>query len=122
MSLTKTVEFSYSLKKVNVVDGKEVISSEKKTATVDITQFESVSDIIAHYEAIEAGKGEASLVEEINNSFRTTAIANKRAELTRLPLVPKIIQKNAKEMLNEDEQAQLFATLAKLGLKMQDLK
>jgi hypothetical protein len=122
MSQNKIVEFTYTLNKITVVDGKEVKTPEKKQADVEVIQFESVSDILAFFEASEAGTGETALVKEINDAFKAKAIATKRAELTRIPKVPNVITNKAKEMLNVDEQNQLFATLAKLGLKIDNLK
>jgi len=121
MAQNKIFEFNYTLKKTSVIDGKEVTTTEKKTADAEAMQFESVADILAFYEGKEAGAGERLLIEEINSSFKSTAIANKRAELTRIPTVPKNIANKAKEQLDATELLNLKATLLKLGLNVDAL-
>ena len=87
MSITKTFTFDYTLKTKKIENGKEVEVKEKKTGEASATQFESIADAIASFEAQEAGKGEALLLAELNDSLKNTAIASSIACTTSFLLI-----------------------------------
>jgi hypothetical protein len=112
MATEKIFNFNYTLK--TVVDGKEV--AEKKSADAKAMQYDSVLDAVDFYEQKNPGKGEQLVLEIINNSEKSTAIANMRASLTRIPSIPKSIKEAAAEKLDENEKAAFNAIMAKLGI------
>ena len=109
MATKKTYTFDYTVKDEK---GEKV----KKQGEAEAYCFESLADAVAHFEAQEAGKGEALLLAEINGSLKATAVANMRASLTRVPTIPKSIREKATEKLDENEKAQFNAIMAKLGI------
>jgi hypothetical protein len=109
----KTYSFDYTLKVVNAEGVEEKLP---KSADATAMHFDTVADIVAYFESQEAGKGESTLVDLINNSLKATAIANMRASLTRVPAIPKAIKEKANEKLNDEEKVEFNRLMAKLGI------
>ena len=114
MAAKKIFSFSYAVNQKNAAGVEEKI---KKQGDAEALQFDSVADALAHFESIEAGKGETLLVEELNTSLKNTAIANMRASLTRKPILPKSLREKAGEKLDANEKATFNALMEKLGLQ-----
>ena len=114
MSTKEKFNFDYSVK-VIAEDGTE--SKVKKSATAEAIQFESVADAIAYFEAQEAGKGEALLIKDLNDSLKATAIANLRASLTRVPSIPKTLRDKANEKLTPEQKDEFNKLMALLGVQ-----
>jgi hypothetical protein len=112
MATEKIYTFDYTLK--TIVDGKE--EKIKKTGEAKAMYFDSIADAIAYYESKEAGKGEQTVLDELNGSLKATATANARANLTRIPTIPKSIREKAEEKLDDNEKAQFNAIMLKLGV------
>jgi hypothetical protein len=108
-TIKKLYSFDYTVKD-------EKGDKVKKSADAEATYFESISDAISFFEAQEAGKGEALLLAEINGALKSTAVANMRANLTRVPSIPKSIREKAAAKLDDNEKAAFNAIMAKLGI------